>query len=82
MNHMFKHCVESGFLSEVGVRLFIVVPSAFAFLNWMLSLYFKDVPRGMFFHISAFTYLALFSPSSRLLSVVVRFEQSTPRSCQ
>lgn len=39
-----------------------MVQSAFAFLNWMLSLYFKDVPRGMFFHISTFTYLALFSP--------------------
>lgn len=50
-----------------------MVPSAFSFLNWMLCLYFKDVLQGMFFHISAFTYLTLFFLISYLISVGLFF---------
>lgn len=49
-----------------------MVPSAFSFLNWMLWLYFKDVLQGIFFHISAFTYLTLFL-ISYLISVGLFF---------
>lgn len=49
-----------------------MVPSAFSFLNWMLCLYFKDVLQGIFFHISAFTYLTLFL-ISYLISVGLFF---------
>lgn len=49
-----------------------MVTSAFSFLNWMLCLYFKDVLQGIFFHISAFTYLTLFL-ISYLISVGLFF---------
>lgn len=63
---MFKHYVKSGFLSEVQVYIEwgYLLWYHLHFLFWTgCCLYFKDVPRGVFFHISAFLHIWLCFPN-------------------